>query len=738
MTRRTTFLTEEDRRRRRREMLLIPLILLIVVVLTYVENRLFYAASDFPISNTILMFILININLLLLLLLIFLVFRNLVKLLYDRKRKVMGANLRTRLVVAFIGLTLLPTMVLFFFSIHFITTSIEFWFNVPIEQALDNSLKVGRQLYRHIEENNRFFLKRIVYQVDNRDYLAKDRQDALDNYIQIVQREFNLEAVEIYDADGRRLSLAVADAFLSPPPALSEKEFTQYLGSAPIRAVSEEVPAGELSRMIGTIPLDAQPGRPEGFIILSTLIPPNLAENLASISRGYEEYQQIKLLKQPIRSTYYITLSIVALLVLFSAIWLGFYLAKSISIPIKELAEGTRRVAGGDLSFSIAMVGDDEIGSLVESFNRMTRDLRANREQLELSARKLREQNEEIEESRRYMAIVLRNVSTGVISIDAQGIVRTANKSAERMLNVRSDEILHRDYRQLFEGQDIDVDRDVVETFVQSGKSAMAMPLRLIINERPRSFMIHINALQDERKRHIGLVVVFDDLTDQEKAQRIAAWREVARRIAHEVKNPLTPISLSAQRLRRKYLQTIGETVFDECTQMIIDQVDLIRNLVNEFSRFARFPAANPEQCRLSPIIEESVALFREGHAGIHFELAVPPGLPMLNLDRFQIKQAIINLVDNAISAMGGQGTITLSAAHDDSQKCVRLDVADTGPGISHRDKTRLFEPYFSTKKTGMGLGLSIVSTIVADHKGAIRVQDNHPRGTVFVIELPV
>lgn len=717
---------------------MIVLIAMVVAVLTYVENRLFYAASEFPISNTILMFILININLLLLLLLIFLVFRNLVKLLYDRKRKVMGASLRTRLVVAFIGLAMLPTTVLFLFSIHFITTSIEFWFNVPIEQALDNSLRVGRQLYRYVEDHNRFFLERIVYQVDTRNYIDDQQQDTLRKYIQIVQREFNIEGIEIYDAEAQRLSVSISESLPEPPPAVSKANFEQYLGDQSIRAVSEEVPIGELSRVIGTIPLGSHPRNARGFIILSTLIPPNLTENLASISRGYEEYQQIKLLKQPIQSTYYITLSIVALLVVFSAIWLGFYLAKSISIPIKELAEGTRRVAGGDLSFSIAMVGDDEIGSLVDSFNRMTRDLRTNREQLELSARKLREQNEEIEESRQYMEIVLRNVSTGVISIDAQGIIRTANKSAERMLNLKSEEILHKSYRRIFEGQDLDLDRDIMDKFVESGKSTLAMPLRLTINERPRSFMIHVNALRDDKKRHIGLVVVFDDLTDQEKAQRMAAWREVARRIAHEVKNPLTPISLSAQRLRRKYLQSIQDPVFDECTQMIIDHVELIRNLVNEFSKFARFPAANLEQGRLPPIIEESVALFREGHPDIHFDVKIQVDLPLLNLDRFQMKQAVINLLDNAISAMGGNGTIAITAAQSPSKRAVQLDIADTGPGIPHRDKTRLFEPYFSTKKTGMGLGLTIVSTIVADHKGTIRVQDNHPMGTVFIIELPV
>jgi two-component system nitrogen regulation sensor histidine kinase NtrY len=236
----------------------------------------------------------------------------------------------------------------------------------------------------------------------------------------------------------------------------------------------------------------------------------------------------------------------------------------------------------------------------------------------------------------------------------------------------------------------------------------------------------------------MGIVMVFDDLTELEKAQRMAAWREVARRIAHEVKNPLTPITLSAQRLKRKYSAIIKETVFDECTQTIIDHVDLIQNLVNEFSSFARFPTADPKPGHLLPIIEETVALYREGHPNINFEIQTTPAIPLLNLDRQQIKQAMINLVDNAVAAIKKEGEIKIAIQHEPKDKTVRIEVTDTGSGISNEDKTRLFEPNFSTKKTGMGLGLTIVSTIVNDHNGSIRVQDNIPQGSKFVIELPV
>jgi len=218
----------------------------------------------------------------------------------------------------------------------------------------------------------------------------------------------------------------------------------------------------------------------------------------------------------------------------------------------------------------------------------------------------------------------------------------------------------------------------------------------------------------------------------------MVAWREVARRIAHEVKNPLTPISLSAQRLKRKYSKELNQPVFDECTQTITDQVKIIRNLVNEFSAFARFPTANPKPCDLPPIIEETLALYKEGHQNTNFEFNIIDDIPLLNLDRQQIKQAMINLIDNAVVSVKNDGSILIALTHDPILKIVRLEVTDNGAGISDEDKTRLFEPYFSTKKAGMGLGLAIVSAIVADHNGMIRVHDNHPRGAKFIIELPV
>jgi two-component system nitrogen regulation sensor histidine kinase NtrY len=729
----------DERHRRKRERILIVIIMVIVGLLALALNRRIFSTVDFSVSNQVLMFILININLLLLLLLIFLVFRNLVKLLYDRKRKVMGVKLRTRLVIAFITFTLLPTTVLFVFSINFITSSIEFWFNVPVEQALENSLQVGQKVYQRTESESKFFLQRIAYQIEKKDLLNPDKRSALNRYIQVVQREFNIDAVEVYDAKAGRISYAVSAALESKPfERIKAEDLQAAPGAGGVHTIVTAIESGELLRTIGSVPFENSPGQDLGFIAISAFIPPDFAAGMASIGRGYEEYQQVKLLKQPIQSFYYITLTVVGLLVVFCAIWLGFYLAKTITIPIMRLADGTRRIAEGDLDFSLDVQSDDEIDSLVAAFNKMTSDLRIGRQQLELSAQMLRKQNIEIEERRQYMEIVLKNVSAGVVTIDANGLITTLNTAAEQMLNLRADDILNRNYKDLLSGPQLKMAEEIMERFSGTHEESLEIPLRLTIGGRPRSFLAYINSLKDDTGQHMGMVMVIDDLTELEKAQRMTAWREVARRIAHEVKNPLTPISLSAQRLQRKYSQVVDEPVFDECTRMIINHVELIRNLVNEFSAFARFPTADPKPCRLSPIIEETIALYREGHPNIAFGVNIADDIPEMNLDYQQIKQAMINLVDNAVSAIRLKGHVGIEATYDAILKMVRIEVSDDGQGVSDEDKIRLFEPNFSTKKTGMGLGLTIVNSIITDHNGRISVQSNQPRGAKFVIELPV
>jgi two-component system, NtrC family, nitrogen regulation sensor histidine kinase NtrY len=380
------------------------------------------------------------------------------------------------------------------------------------------------------------------------------------------------------------------------------------------------------------------------------------------------------------------------------------------------------------------------MGLLVNSFNRMTMDLKTGKNSLESANQELVASNLELEQRRLYMEIVLANVAAGVVSVDAKGRILTINKSAERMLNIKAKRIIGKNYKGILSYEN----RKMVDAFIRDDgllrKGFMNKQIRISAGNRQLTLLVSLNVLQDDRGQYLGLVAVLEDLTEIEKAQRMAAWREVARRIAHEVKNPLTPIQLSAQRLKKRYGEKLSEEdkkVFHECTGMIITQVDELKHLVNEFSNFARMPAANPAPSNISEIIEESLTLYKEAQKNISFVFNRSGKVPIFNLDREQIKRVMINLLENAIEAIEDRGEVVIDLAYDSVLKMVRIEVADNGRGIDFRNKTRLFEPYFSTKKHGTGLGLAIVNTIITDHDGFIRIKDNHPKGTKFVIELP-
>ncbi|WP_022667293.1 ATP-binding protein [Desulfospira joergensenii] len=723
--------------RRKKEGILILAILFIVGILTFVEIKITPFGSDFPFSSTVLMFILININLLLLLTLLILVFRNLAKLYTEKKKNIFGSKLKTRLIISFIVLALLPTTVLFFFSIQFLSTSIAFWFNAPVEQTLNSSLAVGQKLYDYIEEKNEFFAKRGAFQIDSRKLLEKENQKDLTRYTQVIQRAFNRHAVEVYSPDAKRRSLSLdneVEALHFGP--LTTTELTKIPPSRSSTTIYQPIDQGEFLRTVATIPFGSPPAKAEGFIVVTTIVSMELSENLKAILTGIEEYQQLKLTKKPAQISYYIALSIVALLVVFCAIWFGFQLAKSITVPIMKFAEGTRRISEGDLDYQIDFQTDDEIGTLITSFNSMTKQLAAGREQIALSGKMLEHQYAELEKSRQYMEIVLRNVSTGVVSVDNKGIITTMNKAAESMLAIQSRRILGQNFRQVLSQEYLKL-ADKIFAQAAQGQQHIEMPVSATISGSPKHFSLHYSTLKDDSGKTVGAVLVFDDVTELEKAQRMVAWREVARRIAHEVKNPLTPIKLSAQRLKRKYGKEINDEIFTNCADTIVEHVDLIRNLVNQFSAFAKFPDTNFSKDRIENVILETIALYREGLENVDIQSRFSPDIPTLKLDHQHMKQAFINLIDNAVYAVNKNGAIFIDVSYDQILKIVRIEIADNGKGISDKEKTKLFEPYFSTKQSGMGLGLAIVNSIISDHNGVVRVQDNQPRGAKFIIELP-
>ncbi|HEX9022519.1 MAG TPA: ATP-binding protein, partial [Geobacteraceae bacterium] len=508
------------------------------------------------------------------------------------------------------------------------------------------------------------------------------------------------------------------------------------------RELTQVNPIGKADLIRGIVPIHSNwnPKDVVGVMVVNYYVPYSLVSKMKEISASYQEYRQFKILKNPIKTWYILTLFLITVVIVFLAIWFGIYLAKSLTIPIQELAGATRQVADGNLDIHLGEQGTDEIGILVASFNKMTEDLKRHQLDLKKTHEEVMKTNQELEQRRRYMEAVLRNVTAGVISIDKDGALTTVNTSAERLLHIQADDVLGRNFRDVLRTEHLDIVKGMLRDMVMAKQDTASKQVTIPITGAQLTLFLSLAMLRDDNGDFMGTVVVFDDLTQLMKAQRMAAWREVARRIAHEIKNPLTPIKLSAQRLRKRFLDRFGEDekVFDECTDTIIKSVDELKTLVNEFSNFARMPTAQLTANNLNEIIREAQTLYQEAHRAISFSFRADESLPPLQLDRDQIKRVFINLLDNAVAAIDGEGRIDLESRYDKELQMATCIIADSGHGIAPEDHARLFEPYFSTKKTGTGLGLAIVNSIISDHHGFIRVKDNSPRGTKFIIELPV
>ncbi len=728
---------ERESKKRRNEFYIIMIISLLIVTFTYFEMRLPQVGEGIPVAHNIIIFSLININIILLLLLIFLVIRNLVKLIFERKQRILGAKLKTKLVTAFVSLSLVPTLLLFLVSVGFITHSMDKWFSDQVDHSLQGSLEVAQTYYRDFANNAIYYGRQISRSISHRDLADAKKIDALKKLMERKRIEYNLGIIEIVSKDLKQVA-RVTDAEIPDNP-LPEPNRELLEESFKGKEVSKTRVLGSGELITGVVPIFASAsgkGEVVGAVVANFYVPKSLGTKMVEISKAFRDYKHLKILRKPIKTWYLMALLMVTLLIIFSATWFGFYLAKGITIPIQQLAEGTEKVATGDLDFHIDVAAKDEIGKLVNSFNKMTHDLKVSKDQLE-------ETNIDLERRKEYIEVILKSIAAGVISIDKEGNIGTINKSAERMLGIEADKVLGRRYREVLDPQYREVAKQWIREINSTRKDTIEKQVTVESKGQNLTLLTHITVLRSETGSFMGIVAVFDDMTQLVKAQRVAAWREVARRIAHEIKNPLTPIQLSAQRLRKRYGDKLKEdgAVFDECTKMIMKQTDELKELVNEFSNFARMPAAKPAPNNLGEIVSEVLLLFKQAHKDITFKHVSRDGIPIMNLDRDQIKRVMINLFQNAVSAIettGNGGEVTVRTEYNDELQMVTIEVSDTGCGIPEEAKSRLFEPYFSTKKSGTGLGLAIVNTIISDHNGYIRVKDNQPRGTKFIIELPV
>jgi len=409
--------------------------------------------------------------------------------------------------------------------------------------------------------------------------------------------------------------------------------------------------------------------------------------------------------------------------------------AKETARPENRPAGDIRVLQQSFESFTVATMKLQEAFSNLEiKFENLNREL-------EQKNRRLESIIAEKDEMRNYLETILENVAAGVIALDENNRITTINRFAEELLAIRPAAFLGKDFHAALPKQHALIVESFLNELLRTGKATIERHLRVTIRRgETLSLQVNVTRMIDDWQQPIGFVIVFDNLTHLEKAQRLAAWQEVARRIAHEIKNPLTPIQLSAQRLRKRYLHLITEDrdIFDQCTATIVNQVDEIKKLVSEFSDFARMPKLHKERKNLSKLVQEMVVLYQEAHKQLTITCRIAPDLPEFLFDAVQIKRVLINLLDNAVSVLGDGGAVAVSLGLSEKADQARLEVADNGPGIPDEVKLRIFEPYFSTRKSGTGLGLAIAHTIVSEHGGFIRAYDNEPVGAVFAVELPL
>lgn len=728
---------DPDRRKRRARLILVA-VLTLVVVLTTVQVLIYQLRFPTPIASNILIFALVNVNMVLLLILVLLVFRSLFKVYLERRDNLLGSKFRVKLVVAFVSLSLLPAFLLFVVASNLITNSVDSWFNIRVEESLQNSLKVAQLFDKISGENIVMQARRIASRIDPGSLDSGEGQELARTLMAEKLQEYNLDAIQVIDWSGAELiGLRAKKRIPADLPHLGQALRRGRRGET--FAFVQMISGGDLIRGVAPIAVSDWKGRAT-FLVATQYIPEGLSARVTEVTRGVKEYQQLKMLKNPIKGIYIMLFLMVTLVIIFAAVWVGVYLARGITVPIQQLAEGTRAVASGNLNFKVDAKADDEIGILVSSFNRMTEDLRQSKWEVESANLDLQRSNVELDQRRAYMETVLENIATGVLSLDRQGIITTINPAAIQILGLEGRRKRRCHYTEFLGGDSLAPLRGLLEQTVGDASGVVDRELTLQRNGRVANIMVSVSGLTDRMDNHLGRVVVLEEITQRIRAEQTMAWREVARRIAHEIKNPLTPIQLSAQRLRKKFADRASdyEQVFEECTRTIIQEVNGLKGLVDEFSRYAaKMPCSDPKPNNLHLVVEMVLTLYSAVPKGVKIGRDLEPELPPVNVDPEQMKRAMINLVDNALDALDGEGEIVIRTRYLKGKALVTLEVVDTGPGIPQADRERLFLPYYSTKRGGTGLGLAIVHRIIGEHAGQIRIEDNVPKGTRVIIELP-
>jgi two-component system nitrogen regulation sensor histidine kinase NtrY len=722
----------QTRSRRRRLLLLgVGIALLVFVIFSQAAFNLKFLRPD-SLIQTFVFAALSALIFLALVALIFVLLRTLLKLYLERQSGVAGSRFRSKMVLGALVLSFGPVIAMFLFAYGLMNRSIDKWFSQPIEEVHGRSAAVTNLLSGYAGKNAEAEAQSIAASPEASKAFHTGK-------FGVLVQEFRGHEITLQGGFALAFYRGQIEASYGSP-----RPWSVLLTALPNVWTMQNKPRqftlDNREYMLGTAPVEEL-----GYVAVALPLPEKYGDALNQLDQSEQRYQELRRNNKLIRQTYMQALLLITLLVLFGTTWSALALSKLVTRPVTALAEGTQAISAGKLDYRVEVSAGDELGQLVGSFNSMAAELESNRSQLQ-------DANVRLEERRLHMETILESIPSGVLSLDGAGQVTRVNAALIRMFQPKG--VAQPGPQTGLRLTDLfPVDRapDVAEDIRRLTRKADRMGTTSSQMEIPNGgtqLEVGVTVASmtgSQQRRRLGYVIVFEDLSDLLKAQKQAAWREVARRVAHEIKNPLTPIALSAERIKRHMERGIrGEsaswTIIESCADTIGSAVETVRKLVDEFSTLARFPQSQPQSLDLNQIILSAMALFEGRLAEVTVQMDLADDLPRVMADPEAIKRVVANLVDNAAESLKDSVVriIRISTTVLDTRDAVEIEVADTGTGVTSETKEKLFLPYFSTKARGTGLGLAIVARILEDHGGTIRVEKNDPVGTRFLVELPV
>jgi two-component system, NtrC family, nitrogen regulation sensor histidine kinase NtrY len=701
----------------KKEIIFSAAILFIFGFLVFLEITLPNFARFFPVQDNKLLVIVLNINLLLILLLFFLITRIFFKSYIEKKKGIWGSGLKKRLMSTLLFISIVPSL-LFILATVFFNVSIDRWFGQKVEDTLENALVLSQFHYEDIFQRYDKVAELMTREIARKKLLGNE--GGLRDYMRRNEKTYFLEYQSIHDLMANAVVKTNSRNDIDQELADKTKEVINK------GTIQEIIPVSDGEMMIlGRQILDTG-GRPVAVLFIGDKMKVKGTEQIKQIASVSKEFKESRVIKKALKYSFILPLFLITILTIFVSMWVGVKTAAEITGPIEKIKEGADIVAKGKFDINLEVGGKDEIGTLVGAFNSMAKELNIAKN--------------EIEERRRYMEVILDNVATGIISTDKKGYMLLLNRAAKSILGIEHDNWRGTHLRDVFG----DGFKMLTKLFLKDIKHAeggsITKELRINIKKDVTNLRTSLTILKDESGRTEGFIIAFDDITHIVRAEKLATWREVARKLTHEIKNPLTPIMLSAERIRRKIMsgfQGEGKDVLDETTSIIIRSVDDIKGIVNELTKLTHISQTKTVE-DLNLIVEETVDLYKNLYQNVTFFIEQGV-IPLFRVDRDGLKRALINLITNSVKAIdGNEGTISVHTKYEKTRGAVIIEFADTGKGIAREDKERIFYPYFTKDKEGTGLGLAIVHSIILEHHGKINVEDNVPKGTKFIIELPV